>query len=126
MGYAKFFVATYAFRGGTNLHVHTLSLNLHTWLGTKRVLKTELGTQNKLPPDMALGCDFFERRGEKRIDIGTLLAFLIFFFSDGVLCFCRNKSVVFLALVHLQVHMCAYGRIENFFIILPDATISDI
>ena len=30
------------------------------------------------------------------------------------------------ALVHLQVHMCAYGRIENFFIILPDATMSDI
>ena len=74
----------------------------------------------------SLGCDFFERRGEKRIDIGTLLAFLKFFFSDGVLCFCHNKSVVFLALVHLQVHMCAYGRIENFFIILPDATISDI
>ncbi len=48
MGYANFFVATYAFRGGTNLHVHTLFLNLHTGLGTKRVLKTELGTQKKL------------------------------------------------------------------------------
>ena len=47
MGYAKIFVATYAFRGGTNLHVHTLSLNLHTGLGTKKVLKTELGTYSK-------------------------------------------------------------------------------
>ncbi len=34
-----------------------------------------------------LRCDFFERRGEKRIDVGTLLAFLFFNFSDGVLCF---------------------------------------
>ncbi len=38
--------------GGTNLHVHTLSLNLHTGLGTKRVLKTELGTQKKLHTEM--------------------------------------------------------------------------
>ena len=28
-----------------------------------------------------LGCDFFERRGEKRIDVGTLLAFLFFSFK---------------------------------------------
>jgi len=28
----------------------------------------------------SLGCDFFERRGEKRIDVGTLLTFRIFFF----------------------------------------------
>ena len=27
-----------------------------------------------------LGCDFFEHRGEKRIDVGTLLMFLFFFF----------------------------------------------
>jgi hypothetical protein len=60
----------------------------------------------------ALGCDFFERRGEKRIDVGTLLAFLFFFFSDGVLCFCHNKCVVFLALVHLQVHVCANRHID--------------
>ena len=28
-----------------------------------------------------LGCDFFERRGEKRIDVGTLLTFRFFFFG---------------------------------------------
>ena len=72
-----------------------------------------------------LGCDFFERRGEKHIDVGTLLAFFVFF-SDGILCFCSNFCMVLLALVHLQVHVCAYGRIEIFFIILPDAAISDI
>ncbi len=46
--------ASYAFRGGTNLHVHTLSLHLHTVPNSKRVLKTELGTQNFLPAEMAL------------------------------------------------------------------------
>ena len=29
--------------------------------------------------DKALDCDFFERRGEKRVDVGTLLTFRIFF-----------------------------------------------
>ncbi len=62
-----------------------------------------------------LCCDFFERRGEKRIDIGTLLAFLFFNFSDGVLCFRLIFCVVFLALVHLQVCVCAYyGHIDIF------------
>ena len=61
---------------------------------------------------VSLGCDFFERVGEKRIDVGTLLVFLFFFFSDGVLCFCHNKCVVFLALVHLQVHVCANRHID--------------
>ena len=44
-----------------------------------------------------LGCDFFERIGEKRIDVGTLLAFFFFSFSDGVLCFLRSFFVFFLA-----------------------------
>ena len=63
----------------------------------------------------------------KNIDVGTLLAFL-FFFSDGVLCFCVILCVVFLVLVHLQVCMCAYGRIDHFscVIILPDAASSVI
>ena len=60
-----------------------------------------------------LGCDFFERRGEKHIDVGTLLAFLFFSFSDGVLCFRHIFCVFFLALVHLQVRVCAYGRIDR-------------
>ena len=51
-GVCNFFCASYAFRGGTNLHVHTLSLNLHTVPNPKRVLKTELGTQNFLPAEM--------------------------------------------------------------------------
>ncbi len=58
-GYAvwgmQFFCASYAFRDGQNLHVHTLSLNLHTVPNPKRVLKTELGTQNFLPAEMTLG-----------------------------------------------------------------------
>ena len=68
--------------------------------------------------------DFFERRGEKRIDVGTLLAFLFFFrwrpmFSSYFVC-------VFLALVHLQVCVCAYGRMDIFsrVIIIADAAIS--
>jgi hypothetical protein len=59
MGYAiwgmQFFLSGYAFRDGQILHVHTLSLNLHTVPNPKRVLKTELGTQNFLPPEMTLG-----------------------------------------------------------------------
>ena len=51
LGYA-FFLSGYAFRDGQNLHVHTLSLNLHTVPNPKRVIKTELGTQIFLPPDM--------------------------------------------------------------------------
>ena len=43
MGYA-IFLSGYAFQDGQNLHVHTLSLNLHTVPNPKRVLKTELGT----------------------------------------------------------------------------------
>ena len=58
-------------------------------------------------------CDFFERVGEKRIDVGTLLAFLFFSVSDGVLCFCLMFFVIFLALAHLQVCMCAYRRIDR-------------
>jgi hypothetical protein len=46
---------------------------------------------------LLLGCDFFEHIGEKRIDVGTLLAFLFFSFSDGVLCFLRSFFVFFLA-----------------------------
>ena len=70
-----------------------------------------------------LGCDFFERRGEKRIGVGTLevknigvgtlLVFLFVDFSDGVLCFRRIFFVVFLSFVHLQVRVCAYGRIDR-------------
>ena len=41
------------------MHVHTLSLNLHTVPNPKRVLKTELGTQNFLPPEMTLMDDLF-------------------------------------------------------------------
>ena len=52
----KFFLSGYAFRDGQNLHVHTLSLNLHTVPNQKRVLKTELGTQKNLPPEMTLYC----------------------------------------------------------------------
>jgi hypothetical protein len=61
----------------------------------------------------------------ENIDFGTLLAFL-FSFSDGVLCFRPMLCVVFLALVHLQVCVCAYGRIDIFLhvIILPDAASS--
>ena len=49
----------------------------------------------------------------KNIDVGTLLAFLFFSFSDGVLCFRHIFYVFFLALVHLQVRVCAYGRIDR-------------
>ena len=48
----NYFLSGYAFQDEQNLHVHTLSLNLHTRLGTKRVLKTELGTQKILPTEM--------------------------------------------------------------------------
>jgi hypothetical protein len=50
-------------------------------------------------------CVFFGV-GEKRIDVGTLLAFF-FSFSGGVLCFRPILCVFFLALVHLQVCVCA-------------------
>ncbi len=36
---------------------------------------------NASRPFNSLGCDFFERRGEKCIDVGTLLAFLFFIFQ---------------------------------------------
>ncbi len=42
-------------------------------------------------------CDFFERRGEKRIEVGTLLTFRKFFFSDGVLCFWSILCVILLS-----------------------------
>ena len=35
----------------------------------------------------SLGCVFFERSGEKLINVGTMLMFRILFISDGVLCF---------------------------------------
>ena len=47
-------------------------------------------------------------------------------FSDGVLCFRPILCVLFLALVHLQACVCAYGHIDIFSheIILPDAASS--
>ena len=61
----------------------------------------------------SLGCDFFEHRGENCIDVGTLLAFLFFFFRCRPM-FSTYFVCVFLALVHLQVCVCAYGRIDIF------------
>ena len=60
--------------------------------------------------------------------VGTLLAFLFFNFSDGVICFRLIFCVFFLALVHLQVCVCAYGRIDIFshVIILPDDAASSV
>jgi len=73
-----------------------------------------------------LGCDFFERRVEKRIDVGTLLAFLFFLFQMSSYVLILFFVCVFLALVHLQVWVCAYGRIDIFshVIILPSAASS--
>ncbi len=51
-GVCKKKLSCYAFRDRQNLHVHTLSLNLHTVPNPKSVLKTELGTQKILPPEM--------------------------------------------------------------------------
>ena len=68
-----------------------------------------------MPVDRPLGCDFFERRGEKRIDVGTLLTFRIFFFSDGVLCFWSILCVILLSVEvknHLQVRVCAHRHID--------------
>ena len=50
---------------------------------------------------MPLGCDFFERRGEKQINVRTLSMFLLFPFSDAVLCFLPFLRVFFL---------CAYTQ----------------
>ena len=63
----------------------------------------------------------------KNIDVGTLLAFLFLLFRWRPM-YCVILCVVFLALVHLQVCMCAYGRIDHFscVIILPDAASSVI
>ncbi len=49
----------------------------------------------------------------KNVYVGTLLAFLFVDFSDGVLCFRCIFCVVFLSFVHLQVRVCAYGRIDR-------------
>jgi len=56
-----------------------------------------------------LGCDFFERRGEKRIRWNTFDV-PIFFFSDGVLCYWSILCVILLSVEvknHLQVRVCA-------------------
>jgi hypothetical protein len=61
----------------------------------------------------------------KNIDVGTLLAFLFFFFRWRPM-FLSYFLCVFFALIHLQVCVCAYGRIDIFshVIILPDAASS--
>ena len=51
----------------------------------------------------------------KIIDVGSLLTFRNFFFSDGVLCFWSILCVIFLSVEvknHLQVRVCAYRRID--------------
>jgi hypothetical protein len=108
-------------------------LNLSHTKNTTDQQTDRLGSRFGLPGHstirtLLLGCDFFEHRGEKRIDVGTLLAFLFFSFSDGVLCFHHIFCVFFLALVPLQVRVCAYGRIDIFsrVIILPDDATSSV
>ena len=51
----------------------------------------------------------------KNIDVGTLLTFRFFFFSDGVLCFWSILCVILLSVEvknHLQVRVCAYRHID--------------
>ncbi len=65
----------------------------------------------------------------KNIDVGTLLTFRFFFYSDGVLCFWSIVCVIFLSVEvknHLQVRVCAYRRIDiiSRVIIVVDAAIS--
>ena len=56
---------------------------------------------------MTLGCDFFERRGEKRIDVRRFLGYVCRIakdcFSDGSL-FCLLVHINHVFVVH--VHMC--------------------
>ena len=56
---------------------------------------------------LQLGCDFFERRGEKRIDVRRFLGYVCHIakacISDGSLC--SSKSAFFLFL-------CAYTHID--------------
>jgi hypothetical protein len=59
-----------------------------------------------------LGCDFFERRGEKRINVGTLLMLLFFYHSDGVLCFLTFFIVILLQFFAAHVRMYAYTHIR--------------
>ena len=60
----------------------------------------------------------------RSVDVGTLLAF--FFFFRWCPMFLPYFVCVFLALVHLQVCVCAYGRMDIFsrVIIIADAAIS--
>ena len=57
-----------------------------------------------------LGCDFFEHRGEKHIDIGTLLVFHFFLFkmasyvfASFFLCFFWRWSICSYACAHMDV-----------------------
>ena len=68
------------------------------------------GKIGKIPEH--LGCDFFERRGEKRIDVGTLLTFRKNFVSDGVLCFWSILCVILLSVEVKTIckYACAHNR----------------
>ncbi len=63
----------------------------------------------------------------KNIDVGTLLAFLFFSFSDGVLCFRHILCVFFLAW-SICKYACAHMDIDIFShdIILPDDAASSV
>ena len=82
-------------------------LSHRTW-STLKGLKNDPIKKSK----ESLGCDFFERRGEKRIDVGTLLAFLFFLFQMASYVFVIF-FVCFFWLWSLQVRVCAYGRIDR-------------
>jgi hypothetical protein len=85
------------------------------WLTSYRAETCECKYQSRTSTELALHsfCDFFERRGEKRIDVGTLLLFLFFFFRWRPMfssCFC----LILLAFLYLQVCVCANGRMDIF------------
>ena len=66
--------------------MHTLSLNFHTGLGTKRVLKTELGTQKKLPTEMTLRIHGYAKEAAKLFLFAVVLSRIRFvkFCQTGV------------------------------------------
>ena len=76
-----------------------------------RLWKTGYHIDPRIIPDTK-GCDFFERRGEKRIDVGTLLTFRKNFVSDGVLCFWSILCVILLSVEVKTIckYACAHNR----------------
>ena len=71
-----------------------------------------------------LGCDFFERRSEKRIDVGTLLAFL-FLFQMASYVFVLFCVCFFGVGPSASMRVCIWThRYFSHVIILPDAASS--